>query len=210
VVWAEENSREAIFDAMRRRETYATSGPRIIARLFAGWGYPADLCDAMDQLEQAYDGGVPMGGELPERPADAAPVFFVSALRDALGAPLQRIQIVKGWLEGDETRERVYEIAGDPDNGATVDEATCTPMGDGADALCETWTDPDFDPSVPAFWFARVVENPTCRWSRHACNAAGVDCATIDETDPLYDCCDPTVRHTIQERAWTSPIWYVP
>ena len=210
VVWAEENSREAIFDAMRRRETYATSGPRIIARLFAGWGYPADLCDAMDQLEQAYDSGVPMGGELGPRPADASPVFFVSALRDALGAPLQRIQIVKGWLDGDETREQVYEIAGDPSNGATVDEATCTPTGDGFDSLCETWTDPDFDPSVPAFWFARVVENPTCRWSRHACNAAGVDCAAVDESDPLWACCDPNVQHTIQERAWTSPIWYVP
>ncbi|MCA9506756.1 MAG: DUF3604 domain-containing protein, partial [Myxococcales bacterium] len=150
------------------------------------------------------------GGELPDRPADAAPVFFLSALRDALGAPLQRIQIVKGWLDGAETREQVYEVGGDPSNGATVDEATCTPMGAGFDTLCETWTDPDFDASVPAFWYARVIENPTCRWSRVACNAAGVDCATISDTDPLRDCCDPNVSHTIQERAWTSPIWYVP
>ncbi len=210
VIWAEENSREALFDAMRRRETYATSGPRIVARFFAGWGYAADLCDATDQLARAYGGGVPMGAELPERPAGEAPVFFVSALRDAMGAPLQRIQIVKGWLEGGQTRERVYEVAGDPDNGATVDEATCTPQGAGFDALCETWTDVDFDPSVPAFWYARVLENPTCRWSRFACLEAGVDCGAIDETDPLFACCDPDVDHRIQERAWTSPIWYVP
>lgn len=210
VIWAEENSREALFDAMRRRETYATSGPRIVARFFAGWGYPSELCDATDQLARAYAEGVPMGGELGPRPADAAPVFFASALRDALGAPLQRIQIVKGWLEGGETRERVYEIAGDPDNGASVDEATCAPIGAGLDGLCATWTDPDFDPSVPAFWYARVLENPTCRWSRRACLEEGVDCAAIDATDPRWSCCDPDVARTIQERAWTSPIWYVP
>lgn len=210
VVWAEENSREALFDAMRRRETYATSGTRIVARFFAGWAYPADLCDRTDQLQLAYDEGVPMGGDLGARPDGAAPVFFLSALRDALGAPLQRVQIVKGWLEGGETRERVYEVAGDPDNGASVDLATCAPAGDGFDALCETWTDPDFDPAVPAFWYARIVENPTCRWSRRLCVAEGVDCAAIDETSPSWSCCDPDVAQTIQERAWTSPIWYVP
>lgn len=210
VVWAEENSREALFDAMRRRETYATSGPRIIARFFAGWAYPADLCDRGDQLQTAYDGGVPMGGELGARPMGASPIFFVSALRDALGAPLQRIQIIKGWLEGGETHERIYEIAGDPANGASVDESTCTPTGAGFDALCTTWTDPEFDASLPAFWYARVVENPTCRWSRYACNAQGVDCATTREGDPFYACCDPNIAHTIQERAWTSPVFYVP
>ena len=105
VVWAEENSREALFDAMRRRETYATSGPRIVVRLFGGVGLPRDLCERADGVSVADELGVPMGGELDE--VTAAPQFFLSALRDALGAPLQRIQIVKGWLEGDQTRERV-------------------------------------------------------------------------------------------------------
>ena len=158
----------------------------------------------------AYDGGVPMGAELGARPMGASPTFFVSALRDAMGAPLQHVQIVKGWLDGGVTRERVHDVAGDPRNGAGVDETTCAPTGAGADALCETWTDPDFDPSVPAFYYARVIENPTCRWSRYACNAEAVDCATIDDTDPFWGCCDPNLTHTIQERAWTSPIFYVP
>ncbi len=210
VLWAEENSRDSLFDAMRRRETYGTSGPRIVVRFFGGFAYPSDMCDRADAIQAGYDGGVPMGGELTSAPSGAAPVFFVSALRDALGAPLQRIQIVKGWLADGQTQERVYEVAGDPDDGATVDETTCTPSGGGADTLCDVWTDPDFDATQPAFYYARVVEDPTCRWSRYACNAAGVDCASIDATDPLYACCDPSISHVIQERAWTSPIWYLP
>ncbi|MEC7521488.1 MAG: DUF3604 domain-containing protein [Myxococcota bacterium] len=210
VVWAEENSREALFDAMRRRETYATSGPRIVVRLFAGFGLPADLCDRADAIARGYEDGVPMGGSLGPDPAGAAPRLFVSALRDAMGAPLQRVQIVKGWLEGGETFERVYEVAGDADNGASVDEATCALSGDGFDALCEVWTDPDFDPAQPAFYYARVVENPTCRWSRHACNALDLDCASLPADSPYAACCDPAIAHTLQERAWTSPIWYSP
>lgn len=210
VIWAEENSREALFDAMRRRETYATSGPRLVVRFFAGWAYPADLCDRADALETGYDEGVPMGGALSSAPDGAAPTFFVSALRDAMGAPLQRVQIIKGWLEGGETRERVYEVAGDPDNGASVDEATCAPTGDGFDSLCDVWTDPDFDPTQPAFYYARVLENPTCRWSRYACNALGLDCATLPADSPHAACCDPAIPHTLQERAWTSPVWYSP
>lgn len=211
VLWAEENSRDALFDALRRRETYGTSGPRIVVRFFAGWSYPADLCDRGDAIQMGYDGGVPMGGVLPVQPSGAsAPTFYLSALRDALGAPLQRIQIVKGWLADGATHERVFEVGGDPANGATVDETTCTASGDGFDALCDVWTDPDFDAAQPAFYYARVIENPTCRWSRYACIAAGVDCASIDSTDPLYACCDPSVSHVVQERAWTSPIWYLP
>ncbi len=211
VLWAEENSRDALFDAMRRRETYGTSGPRIVVRFFAGWSYPSDLCSRADAVQVGYDSGVPMGTELPARPDGAsAPVFFASALRDALGAPLQRIQIIKGWLAGGTTHEQVYEVAGNPDDGASVDETTCTPSGGGADTLCDVWTDPDFDPTQPAFYYARVVEDPTCRWSRFACNAAGVDCASITESDPLYACCDPSISHVIQERAWTSPVWYFP
>ena len=101
-------------------------------------------------------------------------------------------------------------MGGDPDNGATVDEATCALSGTGFDSLCEVWTDPDFDAAEPAFYYARVVESPTCRWSRFACQAAGVDCASTSPGDDLYACCDPALDHTVQERAWTSPIWYVP
>ncbi len=211
VLWAEENSRDALFDAMRRRETYATSGPRIVVRFFAGWSYPSDLCASVDAIEQSYATGVPMGGELPTRPNGAtAPTFFVSALRDALGVPLAHVQIIKGWLEAGETHELVYEVAGDPANGASVDETTCTPIGAGADSLCTVWVDPDFDAAQPAFYYARVVENPTCRWSRHACNAAAVDCSAIDSTHALWACCDPAVSHVVAERAWTSPVWYLP
>lgn len=117
---------------------------------------------------------------------------------------------MKGWVEGDATREQVFEIAGDAENGATVDEASGFPSGEGFDTPCRAWTDPDFDPSAPAFYYARVLEAPTCRWSRYACNAAGVDCATQEPDDAIAACCDPSVAHTIQERAWTSPIFYVP
>jgi hypothetical protein len=210
VLWAEENSREALFDALRRRETYGTSGPRVVVRFFGGWSYPSDMCDRADAIATGYDGGVPMGGELGPGPDGAAPMFFASALRDALDAQLQRIQIVKGWVADGATHERVYEVAGDPADGATVDEATCTPSGGGADSLCDVWIDPEFDPSQPAFYYAPVIQDPTCRWSRYACNDAGVDCVSIDSSDPLYACCDPSISHQVQERAWTSPIWYLP
>lgn len=210
VVWAEENSRDALFEAMVRREVYATSGTRIVTRMFGGWGYEADTCDQAELVSLGYDGGVPMGGVLPANPGTGAPVFVVSALRDAMGAPLQRIQIVKGVLVGGEPEYRVYEVAGDPDNGASVDLATCTPQGAGFDSLCDTWTDPDFDPAQPAFYYGRVVENPTCRWHARQCLAAVVDCQTIDAEDPLARCCTGEAPATIHERAWTSPIWYTP
>lgn len=210
VIWAEENSREALFDAMRRRETYATSGPRMVVRFFGGWSYPADVCDRADQLELGYESGVPMGGRLSAPPAGGAPTFFLSALRDALGAPLERVQIVKGWYDGETTHEQVFDVGGDPGGVATVDERTCEPSGEGFDALCGAWTDPEFDPSQPAFYYARVIQAPTCRWTRYACNDAGVDCASVDATHPLWACCDPSVSHVVRERAWTSPIFYLP
>jgi hypothetical protein len=220
VLWAEENSREALFAAMRRREAYGTSGPRMLVRFFGGWSYPADLCESSRLLETAYAGGVPMGGELPPRAgdaaADAAPLLAVSALRDpgaagTPGTPLQRIQIVKGWTQDDVLHEHVWDVAGDPGNGASVDLDTCEPSGARFDSLCAVWRDPDFDPAQHAFYYARVVENPTCRWSQKLCVARGVRCddpATIGEG--LAPCCAADHVRTIQERAWTSPIWYRP
>lgn len=218
VVWAEENSRDALFAALRRREVYGTSGPRITVRFFGGWDYAGNMCGDPRFAERGYSGGVPMGSELPRPPqeqeAHAGPYFALSALRDpgGRGVPstaLQRIQIVKGWVEDGRGRERVYDVAGNADNDASVDLSTCMPEGPGFDQLCTVWQDPDFDPAAPAYYYARVVENPSCRWNRRVCNARGVDCsAPASVPDALASCCDPEVPNTIQERAWTSPIWY--
>jgi hypothetical protein len=215
VIWAEENSRDALFEAMRRREVYGTSGPRHVVRFFGGWELPADLCSQPTFVETGYASGVPMGGDLPARTAER-PSFAVSALRDPgttkrPGLPLQRIQIVKGWLENGTPREQVFEVAGDPENTASVDLATCTPRGAGSDSLCSVWSDPRFDPRQRAFYYARVVENPSCRWSTWVCNAQRVDCRSPENVpEELAACCDPGRAKTIQERSWTSPIWYTP
>ncbi len=208
VLWAEENSREALFLAMRRREAYGTSGTRIVLRFFGGWGYGGELCDRSDMVAAGYDGGVPMGGVLGAATSER-PRFLVTALRDPLGTPLSHLQIVKGFIEGGEARWQVFDVAGDADSGADVDVATCEPQGEGADSLCTTWSDPGFDAGVPALYYARVVENPSCRWHAYACNAAGVDCddpATV--TEGLSGCCEWDPRQ--RERAWSSPIWYTP
>jgi hypothetical protein len=220
VLWAEENSRPSLFAAMKRREAYGTSGPRIVARFFGGFSLDADLCSAKDMVATAYAQGVPMGGELrgPVPEKGLAPSFVVSALRDpgdrgVPSTPLQRIQIIKGWVSGDQTRERVYDVVGvtgDAGETADVDLATCTPRGRGFDELCQVWRDPDFDPDTPSFYYARVVENPSCRWNSWVCLRAGVDCASGTVPAGLDACCDEAVPKTIQERAWTSPIWYVP
>ncbi|MAC33551.1 MAG: hypothetical protein CME38_08090 [Haliea sp.] len=216
VLWAEENSREALFQAMRRREAYATSGPRILTRLFAGPDLPPTLCGAPDMLETAYDLGVPMGGEL--NWADSGRMrLLLSAQQDpgtadAPGLPLQKIQVIKGWLGADgQTRERVYDVAGEARSDASVNLATCEPEGAGHASLCAVWEDPDFDPEQAAFYYSRVVENPSCRWSQRQCVAAAVDCgdpATVGEG--FEACCAPEHRPVIRERAWTSPIWYRP
>lgn len=215
VVWAEENTRESLYEAMRRREVYGTSGTRPVVRFYGGWDLPADHCGRDDFAAAGYASGVPMGGDLPPAPdAHARPRFAVAALRDPAGSaePLQRIQIVKGWIDGDgQKREAVLEVAGDPLNGAGVDLDTCATAGDGFAQLCSVWEDPDFDPAQPAFYYARVVENPSCRWHHRQCLAAGVDCDEPDSVPEEYaDCCDAEFPKTIQERAWTSPIWYRP
>ena len=217
VVWAEENSREAIFLALRRRETYGTSGPRIVLRLFGGYGYAATMCDSGSFAADGYEGGVPMGGELGASPG-GPPIFAVSALADpgtpdAPGTPLQRIQIVKGWLEDGEPRFAVYDVTENPDNGASVDLSSCEPMGEGASSLCAVWTDPDFDPSQRAFYYARALENPICRWHSRIClsRPPEVDCAVPESVPEEWaGCCDSAWAPTVQERAWSSPIWYRP
>ena len=214
VLWAEENSRDALFAAMRRREAYGTSGPRMTVRFFGGWGYPDTLCGAPDLAARGYAGGVPMGSDLPPRDGAAAPTFAVTALRDPdeEGAPLERLQIVKGWLGSDgEPQERVWDIAGGATTGAVLDLRTCAVGYGGSAALCSIWRDPEFDPAVPAFWYVRVLQVPTCRWTQWACNARGVDCARPEAVgEGLAPCCDPALPRTLQERAWTSPIWYAP
>jgi len=236
VVWAEENSRDSIFEAMRRKETYATSGTRPVVRFFAGTDLPADLCGAEDMVEKAYAHGVPMGGELAATTADRPPRFLVSALKDP-GSPgnpgndLQRLQVIKGWVDADgNTHEQVYDVAGNPNNGANVDPQNCAPRGRGFNNLCTVWQDPAFNASEDAFYYLRAIENPSCRWTTLQCQAAGVNpfaencaaqaaAATALETDAgaigdVYGkCCldeasQPFYSPVIQERAWTSPIWY--
>ncbi len=208
-VWAEEDSREALFDALRRKETFATSGTRLSVRVFGGWNLPSGLCDDPNLVAQGYTLGVPMGGTLGPPPAMVTgPDFVISALRDPgtaahPGTPLQRLQVIKGWIADGVANQRVYDVAGDPNNGATVDLATCTPQGAGFDSLCTVWHDPDFDPTQNAFYYVRVLENPTCRWNTWLCNAL-----PPDQRQPSCD--DPAVTKTIQERAWASPIWYEP
>jgi hypothetical protein len=207
-VWAEANERDAIFDAMKRRETFATSGPRIMPRLFGGWDLPENACEG-DLVATGDAQGVPMGGELGPRPAGASgPRFAMSALRDP-GTPehpgglLQRIQIVKGWVGDDGAwHQAVHDVAGGA-NEASVDLTTCEPEGRGEDTLCGVWEDPDFDASRDAVYYARVLENPSCRWST-------IQCLTLPEAERPEGCTHPDIEKIIQERAWTSPIWYAP
>jgi hypothetical protein len=224
VVWAEENSRDSLFAAMQRRETYATSSTRPIVRFFGGFELPAKMCQQGDFAQQGYAGGVPMGGTL-SHPASGAPRFAVSAAMDPgwqghPGTKLHSIQIIKGWVDKDgQTHEAVYPVAGNPHSAADVDLKTCKPTGDGAADLCAIWTDPAFDPDHHAFYYARVLENPSCRWNQYYCNARGISCDrppnttsdTARYTEFEYQqCCSDAVPKTVQQRAWTSPIWYTP
>ena len=164
-------------------------------------------------VAQAYDKGVPMGGDLPSASdAAQAPRFLVSALKDpgtsiAEGTPLQRLQIIKGWYRDGELHEKVLDVAGG-DTGASVNLSNCERLGSGHDRLCSVWQDPDFEASDNAFYYARVLENPSCRWSQFACNAAGVNCANADTVPEAFaQCCSAEHQPTVQERAWSSPIW---
>ena len=208
-VWAEENTREAIYNALRRKETFATSGPRIKVRLFGGYDFDEALLKDAGMLATAYADGVPMGSDLLAN-ADHAPRFIVWAIRDTDSAPLQRVQVIKGWTVDGEHHEQVYDVAcADglkvdpqshrcPDNGATVNLADCSIPGNlGAAELKTVWQDPDFNPAHRAFYYVRALENPTCRWSTWDAIRAG--------TPPR-----PDFPATIQERAWSSPIWFIP
>ncbi|MDP6827687.1 MAG: DUF3604 domain-containing protein [Pseudomonadales bacterium] len=216
--WAEENTRESLYSAFRRKEVFATSGPRIRIRLFAGYGFDESMLTAADGIERAYAQGVTMGGTLsPASSTDdkqvdksSVPGFIVKALADPESAPLQRLQIVKGWADADGTHEKVIDVACAggakvnlgtdrcPDNGATVDISDCSiNAGTGSAQLSALWRDPEFRPEQRAFYYARVIENPTCRWSTWDAIRAGVA--------PR-----PDLPRTIQERAWSSPINYVP
>jgi hypothetical protein len=211
VLWAEENSRPSLFAAMKRREAYGTSGPRITLRFFGGREALDVDCDDPALVSRGYADGVPMGAELPV--GVEAPRFVVTAQADpgterAPGAALERLQIIKGWLEGDTPRVRVVEVAGDPGATGALDLGTCGAVVGGSARLCGTWTDDDFDPDVPAFYYVRAVEVPTCRWSTLQCVDAGITCPT---DDPEWEgCCDDRVEAGVQERAWSSPIWHTP
>ena len=203
-MWAVENSRDALYEAMRRRETFGTSGPRIAVRLFGGYGLDEDACDSPSLVADGYANGVPMGGSLGEAVAGARPRFVVQALRDpaAGGAGLERIQIIKGWIDDGEVREQVVDVVR-WEGTSTLDADTCAPTTDGAAVLCASWEDEGFDAGERAFYYARVVEVPTCRWSRR-------ECLRLEPDARPPACDDPRVPTTIRERAWTSPIWYSP
>jgi len=211
-VWATENTRNAIWDAMDRRETYASSGPRIAVRFFGGYEFTANDTTERNVAVVGYAKGVPMGGDLPAAPAGKAPTFLVAALKDVIGANLDRIQIIKGWLDAQgKPQEKIYNVAwgnagkrklrGDgslPPVGNTVDLASASwrnTIGD--PELLGVWTDPDFDPKAKAFYYVRVLEIPTPRWTAYDAKYFKV---TMGKDVPMIT----------QERAWTSPIWYSP
>jgi len=210
-VWAPENTRDALFEALQARETYGTSGTRIQLRFFAGYHLAEDILEHADPITEAYAGGVPMGGELAPGATPDPPAFLVWAMADPLSTPLQRVQMVKGWLDAEgDSHEQVVDIACSdgltpdpatgrcPDNGAGVDLATCEPVGaHGAEELKVLWRDPDFDSRQAAFYYVRVLQNPSCRWSTYDALRLGI---APTEHAPA----------TIRERAWSSPIWYQP
>jgi hypothetical protein len=210
-VWAHENTREAIFDAMERRETYATTGPRMLVRFFGGWDFVAADAVTRQPAAVGYQKGVPMGGDLLPTAAGKSPSFLIAALKDPIGANLDRVQVIKGWVDktGD-PQERIYDVAVSDGRAIGSDGRCTTPVGNtvdvknanwtntiGATELITVWKDPDFDPSLSAFYYVRVIEIPTPRWTAYDAKYFGVE---------------PPEGATMvtQERAYTSPIWYTP
>jgi hypothetical protein len=209
-VWARENTRESIWDAMSRKETYATTGTRLLVRVFGGWDFDPEEIHRPDFAREGYARGVPMGGDLTGAPGGKVPGLMIRALRDPDGANLDRIQVIKGWLDGGEVRERVYDVA--VSDGRTIDaDGRCrTPVGstvDVADAsytntigdpmLAAFWQDPDFDPDQSAFYYIRVLEIPTPRWTAYDAKFFGIEMPK-------------EAKMQLQDRAYTSPIWYTP
>jgi hypothetical protein len=211
-VWASENTREAIWDALHRKETYATTGPRMVVRFFGGFDFTADDAQSRQPAVAGYEKGVPMGGDLSSAPKGKSPSFLVAALKDSLSGNLDRIQIVKGWIDNQgKAQERIYNVAwGDADRRKLDAKGNLPPVGNTVDTtkatwtntigdpeLIAVWTDPDFDPSKHAFYYARVLEIPTPRWTLYDAVHYGIKLG-------------PEVPLSLQERAYTSPIWYTP
>jgi hypothetical protein len=209
-VWAKDNTRESLFDAMERKEVYATTGGRMLIRFFGGWEYSDDDLRSRNPAFAGYEKGVPMGGDLHAPPADKKPTFMCIALKDPLGANLDRVQVVKGWMDKDgKTHEKVYDVAwaGDrkaaangkvPAIGSTVDVERASYRNTiGASELATVWTDKDFDPTQKAFYYLRVIEIPTPRWTTFDSFRFGIE---IPVNCPAE----------IQDRGYTSPIWYTP
>jgi hypothetical protein len=209
-VWAEENTRASIWDAMQRKETYATTGSRLVVRFFGGWDFEKADANTRSPAVTGYTKGVPMGGDLHAAADGKSPSFLVAAMKDPIGANIDRIQIIKGWLDAKgELQEKVYDVvwSGDrkpdakgkvPSVGSTVDIENATWTNTiGAPELITVWKDPDFDAKLKAFYYVRVLEIPTPRWTAYDAKRFG--------SKPL-----PGTRMTITERAYTSPIWYSP
>ena len=210
-VWARENTREAIYDAMERKEVYGTTGSRMMVRFFGGWNFTDEDALGRNPGFAGYDKGVPMGGDLPDAPDNGAPSFLVAALKDPLSGNLDRIQIVKGWTDSSgELHERIYDVAVSGGRSIDSDGRCRTPVGNtvdvenatwsntiGASELFTVWSDPDFDPEQRAVYYARVIEIPTPRWTAYEAVRYGIE---IPEGSPMIT----------TERAYTSPIWYTP
>jgi hypothetical protein len=210
-VWAAENTRHGVWDALNRKEVYATTGTRIAVRLFAGWNLDSQDLGRSDLISHAYSNAVPMGGELKPLNQSDSPALIILAQRDPGGANLDRIQVIKGWVDAAGiTHERIYDVAVSGNrligpNGRchtpvenTVDSKTATYNNTiGAPELSAHWRDPEFDRNQIAFYYARILEIPTPRWTTH-------DASRFDVEIPAK------VPHSIQERAYTSPVWYTP
>jgi hypothetical protein len=202
-VWAVENSRDAIFEALRRREAFGTTGTRIEPRLFGGWRFSDHACDRDDMVAHGYELGTPMGGDFAARPPGTAPRLLAVAAKDPDGAPLQKLQVIKGWIDADgQAHNRVFDVDGDHSHTGEIDLEAGTWSGAGFSSLCTVFEDREFDPEQAAYYYLRAVEVPTLRWN-------WAQCVALPEDERPAACVNNAPK-TIQEMAWTSPIWYMP